>query len=61
MSSKNNKPSRPTFVLNPNSSADPTVPRRHQPAPKQSRNIRGNFSLGGRRFNGSTTRRGSRH
>ena len=31
-----------------------------QPAPRP-REVRGNFNLGGRRFNGQTTRRGTRH
>jgi hypothetical protein len=42
---------------------NPSRPRPvKQPAfPQPLRNGRGNFNLGGRRFNGQTVRRGSRH
>jgi len=52
MPSQPKKPSRNTYVQNPQSKQTTAPPR---PPPRNS------FSLGGRRFNGQTTRRGTRH
>lgn len=54
------KPQRYPFV--PSTPSTKTPAQQPQPSPaQQQRNSRGNFSLGGRRFNGQTTRKGSRH